>query len=131
MNGHHPHHKEIETLVRTTLACGCPDEVFQQIEEGKLPGHPDVRWLLVGGRLLIYLWRLDHRDPVTMMQALLKQGREQRDHQGLNRFRLILLSDDVDIESALQTRWGSLPGRDEKTHLHVLPPVAAGFLFEK
>ena len=131
MSGHHPQQQAIETLVRTTLACGCPDEVFQQIEEGRLAEHPDVRWLLIGGRLLIYLWQLDDRNPASMMQTLLKQGRAQRDRQQLNRFRLILLSDDVDIQTGLQSRWATLPGHDEKTHLHVLPPAAAAFLFEQ
>ena len=49
----------VETFVRGTLGCGCPDEVFQQVEESALaaPEAPAAWRIAIGGRLLVYLWQ--------------------------------------------------------------------------
>ena len=48
----------IAAFARDTLGCGCPAEVFAQIQESRLdlPGLPDPgRRFAIGGRLLVYL----------------------------------------------------------------------------
>jgi hypothetical protein len=53
-----PDRASIEHFVRSTLGCGCPDEVFQHLVVSRLPpiaGRPPIVQLQVGSRLLIHV----------------------------------------------------------------------------
>ncbi len=118
--------KLIRRLVRDTLGCACPDEVLAQIE-----GHTSVgldaeltelRTIVVGRRLLIYLWETN--DPTrlrSLLPKLIRAGRVQRDREGLNRYRAVIVTDDVNAIGALAKRvFSHLEDCDQKVHLHVI-----------
>ncbi len=47
-------------------------------------------------------------------------GRKERDSRGLNRFRLVIVPDDVSEEQSLMRRFKELNDKDERLHLHVI-----------
>jgi hypothetical protein len=120
----------IERFVRGTLGCGCPDEVFNSIAVERMRGPdasaPYLR-LLVGNRLLIYVLEAQDPGPArAAMSMLVRQGLEERDRIGLNRFRLVLAADHP--TPALTATAVSLTdeiGLDDRAHLHV---IAAGLV---
>jgi hypothetical protein len=111
-------------FVKETLGCKCPDEVFSRIELKLQPeGNADLRArIIVGGRLLIYIAEIESSSsPVSALDKLVLQGIKERDVSGLNRFRLVIASDDPDsTEEALAENFKSLVEDDEKVHLHVI-----------
>jgi hypothetical protein len=119
----------IAAFARDTLGCGCPAEVFDQIQESQLdlPGSPGpARRFAIGGRLLVYL--VAPADPdaaLAQLAAWVAMGRAERDAQGMNRLRLAIAADDPEALSArLQPCFDALPGLDGRLHLHVLPAGA-------
>ena len=122
----------VERLVRETLGCTCPTEVFDRIEEGRvsLPGvAAPVRHLAIGGRLLVYL--IEAEDPAQAASSLptwVTVGQAQRDAAGMSRVRLVVLAAHPEVMTPLlRATWETLGGLDERVHLHVLPTdVAAG-----
>ena len=127
---------QIETFVRTTLGCGCPDRVFEKIELGglTLPGntHPLTR-LVIGDTLLIYLV-YPGGDQLVAESALqvAESGRDDRDRNGYNRFRLVLAEPAMPpAEDPLATRFATHFAGDEKMHLHrVAAASVAGLLVD-
>ena len=94
-------HEQIKEFVRGTLGCGCPEEVFQDIEYrtgAEIPsGSPFTKWVCVGQRLLIYV--LEAKAPSALEKLLsdmVLSGKKERDDRGLNRFRAVVATDDVD-----------------------------------
>jgi hypothetical protein len=106
----------LESLVRDTLGCTCPEEVFREIDE--LPPTPDspvTRSWVIGDRLMIQILRTDDaRALATRLPA-----RRERDRRGLNRVRLVIASDDP-TAAGLEV----IPLPDDRIHLHVLPRAA-------
>ena len=53
----------IKKFVQNVLGCTCPDKVFEQIEDNHvLPSmSPHSRSISIGGRLLIYVWKVEDR----------------------------------------------------------------------
>jgi hypothetical protein len=117
---------DIDRLVRGTLGCGCPDEVFHRIEVGSLalPGGCGlVTRLLIGDRLLVYV-AVPTLAPAfrQRLAALAQQGRRERDHLGLNRFRLVLVAYGADLqETAAREAFQEVLGGDDRAHVHVVP----------
>ena len=116
----------IAAFARDTLGCGCPAEVFDQIQESQLdlPGLPDPgRRFAIGGRLLFYLVApADPEAALVHLAAWVAMGRAERDAQRMNRLRLAIAADYPEALSArLQARFDALPGLDGRLHLHVLP----------
>ena len=118
--------KLIRRLVRDTLGCACPDEVLAQIEvhtsvslDAELT---ELRTIVVGRRLLIYLWETN--DPTrlrSLLPKLIRAGRVQRDREGLNRYRAVIVTDDVNAIGALAKRvFSHLEDCDQKAYLHVI-----------
>lgn len=115
----------IAGFVRGTLGCGCPDEVFDSIviEQATSPdpAAPYVR-LLVGDRLLIYV--IEARDlerARAAMSMLARKGLEERDRYGLNRFRLVVATDQpTQPMTAAAASFADETGMDERAHLHVI-----------
>jgi len=119
----------IAAFARDTLGCGCPAEVFAQIQESQLdlPGLPDPgRRFAIGGRLLVYLVApADPEAALAQLAAWVALGRAERDAQGMNRLRLAIAADDPEaFAQRLQPCFDALPGLDGRLHLHVLPAGA-------
>jgi len=116
--------REIIGFVRHTLGCKCPDEVFEQIEyqDGETLGNTGERSITLGGRLLIYIWETN--DPFLIksnLPAVLSRGRNERDRRGLNGFRAVIATDDIDgIGPLAKQLFQDLSNKDDKVHLHVV-----------
>jgi hypothetical protein len=114
----------VRALVRDALQCGCPDSVFDDVRIG-LPSLYDTHGvdggleLLVGRRLLVAVVPLGHvRNPDTDIPSILQKGRDVRDAQGLNRYRLVLVGvTDTTERKKLEALSATL---DERLHLHLL-----------
>ena len=120
-----PDREAIVRFVRDTLGCGCPDEVFNSIVIARAGGPgsstPHVR-LLVGNRLLIYV--LDglaaEHDP-AVVPSLAARGRDERDRDGLNRFRLVIFSQQGQRPMpAASASFAEATGPDERANLHLV-----------
>lgn len=116
----------IEQFVRGVLGCRCPAEVFRSV---LLEDNPrafadlaPVRLLRIGGRLLILLLETRERDALELpLEQLFFRGRQLRDTERYNRFRLVVA---VPVPGTaaqlLAERFAELDGRDERLHLHVV-----------
>lgn len=114
---------EVAHFVRTTLGCGCPDEVLRVIRLDRPCGGglQPVR-LQVGGRLLIHLVEASQAlSTPGRIESLAAEGRAERDAGGYNRFRLVLVTTGRPGPSAAPAAEGRfLAGTagDERSHLH-------------
>ena len=114
---------EIEAFVRETLGCTCVPEVFANIEDlpptGSEPGAP--RRISIGGRLLIHLVESAELPDPDRLAGLVRAGREERDQRGMNRFRLVIVTDEPSARmEPLDAAFRRLPEVDERTHLHLV-----------
>jgi hypothetical protein len=113
----------IREFVQGTLGCGCPEEVFERIEERAIswagvPGHG----ITVGDRLLVAVFETD--DPglaAGHVAAWVADGRRVRDANGLNRLRIVVAGGrPAELEVAIRPAFDVAPQRDDRVHLHVL-----------
>lgn len=120
----------LKQLVRGELGCTCPERVFDRVEvlqsPPRLAGLPGDCLLAIGNRLLLLVIRsCDWHKVLQQLEPLSRYGRELRDAQGYNRFRLVVGTNQVAAaQAALIERWGALPHRDDRMHLHVTDPAA-------
>lgn len=117
-------YSRIKRFVRQTLGCSCPEYVFDTIECVNEDDGVRRTRIIVGNRLLIYLVRTGAASGIdSVINAALAQGVRERDKNGLNRFRLVLVTSHRD---ALSGRAGDVfagsPCADESTHLHIVHP---------
>ena len=115
----------VKEFVVNFLGCGCPDEVFLDIELNKKPDPvgaiPLVFEIRVGGRLIIFgVTDKNILSSDDALAALVAAGTKIRDGLRFNRFRLVVISDDADCEAILRPRFVRLPGLDDRIHLHVV-----------
>lgn len=117
----------IKSFVINKLGCNCPAEVFNIIKWQKDVQINDSVILNykinIGNRLLIYI--IDLEDAIFLNEILLKLIRlgigERNDHN-FNRFRLVIISDNItEIGSIAQKGFNQLNIDDGKVHLHVMP----------
>ncbi|OQX45698.1 MAG: hypothetical protein B0D90_02135, partial [Candidatus Sedimenticola endophacoides] len=96
--------EQITPFVRR-LGCRCPAALFERIESGiRRRCGVDCQRILIGGRLLIYVVPAALAgDPVALAPRLLAAGVAERDREGFNRFRLVLLGR-VEPDAALALR---------------------------
>jgi hypothetical protein len=125
-----PMYPEIRRFVQEKLGCSCPEEVFNTIDYQK--GSDDLAGVInVGDRLLIYIITMDRHSGIQgEIDSALKQGVEERDRKGFNRFRLVLVAPPSDelCRSAEQAFERSVY-TDDKTHLHIVNKMeVSGFL---
>lgn len=117
---------DLRAFIRDTLGCGCPDAVLRRIhplDEIELLGGVPLRLALdVGGRLLVVLVEdaaLERDD--SALGAVLAAGRQLRNDRGMNRFRLVVVSD---APEGIEERKRGLMERasldDDRVHLHVI-----------
>jgi hypothetical protein len=119
-------HTWIKNFARDRLGCNCPDAVFEHIEYMPATTIRDftvlVRRIVIGNRLLIYIWEPnDTGDVETYLPLLLNAGKEERDDRGLNRFRLVIGTTDTEgIKSIIDASGPASSEKDPKAHLHVI-----------
>lgn len=82
----------------------------------------DCQRILIGGRLLIYVVPAALAgDPVALAPRLLAAGVAERDREGFNRFRLVLLGRvEPDAALALRRVCRGRVGADARAHLHLI-----------
>ena len=115
----------IKSFVQNTLGCTCPDTIFdrQEIENGiTISGVENCVKLCIGEKLLIYLVSIETINNLsTSITSILSEGRKERDSRHLNRFRLVLVANDVEaISGDAHMVFDSIDDLDDKVHLHVL-----------
>ena len=117
--------EKIKRFVQETLGCGCPEEVFRSIDckrDVELGGGVILHSIItIGNRLLIYVV-YDNQDFAEKHLALLvSAGKKERDSRGLNRFRLVIVTDRIPGHGdAIRRAFGELQEKDENIHLHVI-----------
>ncbi len=117
----------MQHFIRSTLGCGCPEEVLQWIECSRSEPVPEHALRLtridVGGRLLVYVVEGEEapETAVNALPALMAAGLAERRRAGFNRLRLVVASDDPDaIRPHAERVFAASAPRDENIHLHVL-----------
>ncbi len=118
--------QNIKVFVRNTLGCSCSEEVFNRIEVEDADSSDSLfdQRITIGGKLLIYI--CDVTDPENIEEQLLlilTNGINYRDSEGLNRFRLVLATNTINILSVSEITtkiFNEFPGKDDKVHLHVI-----------
>ncbi len=118
----------IEIFARDILGCGCSAEVFESIEkfDTVLVGGAGLlnHKIIIGKRLLIYLWQTDKTLDENKLKAMIEAGITERNNKNYNRFRLALLSGPSEIPLEIGDRaLAAAEGKDEKVHLHYLTPA--------
>jgi hypothetical protein len=113
----------IREFIQGTLGCGCPEEVFEHVEERAISwaGVPGRR-ITVGDRLLVAVFETDDpRLAVGRVAAWVADGRRARDAEGLNRLRVVIAGGrPAELEVAVRPVFDAAPERDDRVHLHVL-----------
>jgi hypothetical protein len=116
----------IKRFVQETLGCGCPEEVFRSIKcrlQVRLNSFIVLdASIVIGNRLLIYIAEAGSEGCVEEhLPVLVAAGRKERDEKGLNRFRLVLVTDEpTEVQRVAGKIFEELRGADEKVHLHVI-----------
>ena len=116
----------VKTFVRERLGCQCPDSVFEQVDYQENAGIVDqnmiTRRLLIGSRLLIYIVEPENGSSLSdLLPLFVKKAREERDRQGYNRLRVVIIADPVEsVRSEVERVFAGIEAVDSKVHLHVL-----------
>jgi len=114
----------IKDFVQKTLGCGCPEEVFRQIEsqaEVPLDDHVRAGRINVGNRLLIYVVEIKEEETLmSLLPFLIDKGKTERDSLQFNRFRLVLATDENStIDQKAKALFETIE-KDEKIYLHTI-----------
>lgn len=124
--------ESIERFAREILGCGCEAEVFKNIEKNDavtMPGGVEITHrILIGNRLLIYVWRGERSPGDETLCAIIEEGIKERNANGYNRFRLALITGDTAGDERVEAILSDVKGRDEKVHLHYLSPAETGHI---
>ena len=115
---------QIKQFVQETLGCTCPEEVFKKIEYEDAIIEPDQKRICIGDRLLIYIISAEKPSGIEdIINTGLMLGVEERNQKGLNRFRLVLVSENPNqLTTEAQQVFNTSEYADDKTHLHLLTP---------
>ena len=114
----------IKDFVQKTLGCGCPEEVFRQIEsqaDVPLDDHVRAGRINIGNRLLIYIAEIKEEETLmSLLPFLIEKGKTERDSLQFNRFRLVLATDENStIDQKAKALFETIE-KDEKIHLHTI-----------
>jgi hypothetical protein len=119
----------LKSFVREELGCGCPDEVFSEIQIEQNPhafhGLPIDCLVTIGDRLLIGVCLSErlHNGMGPEIEKSLAAGKQLRDSVGFNRFRLVVVSEGPDrMVDAIREQITPLKGLDDRVHWHVVRP---------
>ncbi|TNF91847.1 MAG: hypothetical protein EP297_14900 [Gammaproteobacteria bacterium] len=117
--------ESVKNFVRHTLGCSCPDSVFESQDIDREVALKDIKKfkkLVIGEKLLIYLIDIDSAaDWPSMIAQLISAGKSERDLRSLNRFRLVLGTEDIEsVQDEADRILEGMYGQDAKIHLHVV-----------
>jgi hypothetical protein len=124
----------LRTFIRSTLGCGCPDDVLEWIEctHTEFDQEEDIRIsrIDVGGRLLVYVLevvgpngRADEALPAVIAAAMV-----DRTTGCFNRLRVVVAIDDPEESSPrLERVFSESAPADDHIHLHVLRSIELPF----
>lgn len=118
--------EQITPFVRQVLGCQCPQELFEQIETSiEQQGGLQYQRILIGQHLLVYLLGVDQvHGSYDVVSELLQAGITERDRQGYNRMRLVLLGSLTQEQAAVFVEAvKELTDSDPKAHLHLIASV--------
>ena len=115
--------EKIKAFVKTTLGCGCPEKVFEKIAVSKLliaEYDKGITRIVVGDTLLIYLIRPElSAHFADSVEAIALAGKNDRDTNQYNRFRLVVSGFDNDVlQGKVSVRYSKSFITDEKMHIH-------------
>ena len=118
----------LQLFVRSTLGCGCPEEVLQWIEcsqQSQANGDHELRLtrIDVGGRLLVYVIEAagDPAAAAAAVPTVIASGLVERARGGFNRLRIVVADPDVDaVRPLVEASFAASAPRDERLHLHVV-----------
>jgi hypothetical protein len=115
----------VKDFAVNVLGCGCPEEVFSSIllntEPVPVGGVPLAFTIRIGGRLMVLGVAGETLRPQQgQLSTLVAAGMGIRDGEGFNRLRIVVASDDPEIEAVLRPAFARVPGLDERVHLHVV-----------
>jgi len=110
--------RKIKEFVRDKMGCKCPDEVFEHVEVEKdlKLGYFDINYKInVGNRLLIYVVDGEKCNSEEI-QNIVNKGVKERDERNFNRFRLVLIMDEMNEEKCQKLI--EIVEKIEKAHIH-------------
>jgi hypothetical protein len=118
--------ERIKHFVQHTLGCSCPEEVFRSIDVREQVALNSCVFLdcalIIGNRLLIYVVEAGTEGCIEEhLPVLVNAGRNERDEKGLNRFRLVLVTNYTEgVRQVVERQFEELRDNDEKVHLQVI-----------
>jgi hypothetical protein len=122
-----PDAERLRHFIRTTLGCGCPDEILEWIQCSSSDEGPadDLRLtrMDVGGRLLVYVLEdgTSGTAAAEAIPAVVASGLSERDRGGFNRLRIVIASDDPDAaRPRAEALFRATAPEDDRLHLHVV-----------
>ena len=116
----------IKQFVQSDLGCQCPEEVFNSI---KYENHVHLEYgfyvdkaITIGNRLLIFVLNVTkYIDVLRILDKLVMHGTAWRDGVGLNRFRLVLISENPKkLKAEITKEFNKLKGNDRRANLHIV-----------
>jgi hypothetical protein len=119
---------ELARFLRIQLGCACPEALLARAVVREVPeqfrGLPGDCLITVADRLLVLvIWTTSWQEVSAALELLCQRGRELRDTEGFNRFRLVLVTPEPDATTAaLRRRFAALADRDQRLHLHLIRP---------
>lgn len=117
--------EKIKTFVKLTLGCTCPEEVFEYIDcQSNIKLNDDILLhdkINIGNRLLIYVVEANNPGLIkNVLPFLVNTGKKERDNLRFNRFRLVLVTENLDkIKEIAESIFDTIH-KDDKVHLHVI-----------
>jgi hypothetical protein len=124
----------LQTFIRSTLGCGCPDEVLEWIQctHTELTQEEDTRItrIDVGGRLLVWVLEIDGPDQRAeqALPGVIAAAMVDRATSCFNRLRIVVAIDDpVEMTARLEQSFKSSAPLDDKVHLHIVSPMDLPF----
>ena len=117
--------EKIKGFVKNTLGCGCPDKVFQKIDISELPvvvHEQQITRIVIGNTLLIHIIPPGFSSVlVDSVESLALAGKNDRDRNSYNRFRLVVSGYDDDfLRQRISACFSELFSDDRKMHIHFI-----------
>ena len=117
----------LRTFIRSTLGCGCPDDVLEWIQctHTELAQEQDTRIarIDVGGQLLVYVLEIEGHDrrAEEALPAVISAAIVDRATSCFNRLRDVVAVDDPEeMKPRLECVFNGSAPADDKVHLHVV-----------
>jgi len=124
----------LRTFIRSTLGCGCPDDVLEWIQctHTELTQEEDTRItrIDVGGRLLVYVLEIEGPDrrAEEALPAVVAAATVDRATSCFNRLRVVVAIDNPEeMRPRLERTFNGSAPADDKVHLHVVSTTALPF----